>query len=148
MKTNGEFADPGDNEEWRENEHRRLILTTSRENGSEIHLDFVGAKGKQGPRVAEIIIKHSPNLLYNDVIEGSAVNAANKQLIAQKKSNSELRIVILGQNVNTLDTGRLATIRFKRLNQDKARVEISTDKPIFAPSEANEGLLVSDPVEF
>jgi hypothetical protein len=54
--------------------------------------------------------------------------------------------VFSGSNVNRLSSGVLATYRFEKVGDEPANIEILTEQPIFAPAEANQGLIVSDPL--
>ncbi len=132
-----------------ESDRPQLILDTGDGDGALVKLDFVNAIDKNGPRVAEIFARYSSNLKYESVETGKAVSEAQKQLVVQEIEQGKLRIVVLAaDNTNELDTGTLCTLKFNKTNDEKARVEILTEQPIFAPDEANEGLLVGDPVEF
>lgn len=117
----------------------------------EVLLDYVReTDSNYGPRIVELYMTYTNNMEYISSIEGDAIVKANKQLIIQNQKNKkQLRLVILASdNTNELDTGRLATLTFEKTDSEEATLRILTDKPIFAPTEANDGLLVSDPLTF
>ena len=102
---------------------------------------------REGPRVAEILLKYSDGLTYLSSVKGAALDASNKTLIAQTPENGSLRLVVYGaDNANVIDGGIIASVTFKYDNSNVNTLEILTKKPIFAPGAANDGLLVDDPV--
>ena len=101
------------------------------------------------PRIAEFWLSKSDNLDIKGATTGIATEGSQKQLIIQQPKSNLVRLVILAtDNTNPIQSGTLATLKFKKTDDKPARVEILTDKPIFAPAEANEGLVVGDPLEF
>lgn len=102
-----------------------------------------------GPRVAEIYLKYSDGLTYLSSIDGPAIDKAGKTLVVQNPEDGRLRLVIYGaDNVNTIDGGILASVIFESDTQNTNTLEILTNRPVFAPSRVNDGLLVADPVTF
>ncbi len=113
--------------------------------------DIVFAKSpdNEGPRVAEIFLKYSDGLRYQSCTAGSALNASNKTLVTQAIENDRLRLVVYGaDNANTIDAGVLATVTFEVREPDSNTLEIVAERPVFAPSAVNDGLLIADPVTF
>ncbi len=130
---------------------RILIKTTTSQIEGGIELVYVKEKSgeKKRPRIAEMFLEYSSNLEYKNADPGNSVLEAKKQLVVQEIEDGKLRVVVLApDNTNELDTGTLCTLKFNKKGDGKARVAILTEQPIFAPDEANEGLLVGDPVEF
>lgn len=122
-------------------------LEKSSENAVEFHLNFYKKDSQAGPRLMEAHVRYAENLEFVHAKAGDSLANAGKTLIAQEKDNNLIRLIAFSpNNVETLDSGRIATLRFKKVGQGDAAIEILTDKPIFAPDAANEGLLVSDPV--
>ena len=156
----GEEKNSSDSDPQRENEdiverqfYRPKIELTNDVKGDEVEIVmqyFSPANIELGPRVAEIFVKYTDNLRYLASEKGDALEKAAKQLMVQNlEEDNKLRLVILAMdNTNELDTGRLATLKFERSGSGESTVRILTDSPIFAPQEANEGLLVSDPLVF
>jgi hypothetical protein len=100
------------------------------------------------PRVMELQLKHSPELEYKGADKGKALEAASKELVVQDKGPELVRaLAFAGGNTNSIGSGTLVTFRFAAKGQGPYRLELLTDKPIFAPPQANAGLHVSDPVE-
>lgn len=131
----------------------RPILRMTAENASDdetvVSLQYIREAGRPGPRLAEIVVSYSENLEYLTSEEGKALVDAGKKLIVQNRESGKLRLVIFAsENLLELDSGELARLRFRKHDGVSSRVEILTQKPIFAPEEANDGLLVSDPIEF
>jgi hypothetical protein len=130
-------------------ERRKIWLeSSSKENLQQVIVQYNGAENGQNPRVAEVFLRHSSNVKYKGVEKGEALRLAEKQLVVQEVEEGLLRVVILSsENTNTIDTGVLLTAAFEKTNNKAGKLEILTDQPLFAPEEANEGLLVGDPIE-
>lgn len=99
------------------------------------------------PRIMELFLKHA-GFTFLRAEKGEATKAAEKELIAQEQEDGSLRTIIFSSaNLNTLSVGTLATYYFERTpGASEARLELQTDNQIFAPREANEGLVVQDPI--
>lgn len=104
-----------------------------------------GAGGTR-PRVAEIFVRADDGLAFESVEAGEAVTSADKIVRAQPKEDGIVRVVLLAKNIAPLPDGALATLRFRETRPGEHRLEVLTEKQLFAPAKANEGLLVSDPV--
>jgi len=114
-----------------------------------VAIDFVLGTHSSGPRVAEIKIAHSPNILLLEAEPGKSILNADKEMVAQQQEEGSIRIIIYGtSNLNALETGKLAKLFFEKKDRQPSTLEIVTQNPIFAPEQANQGLLVSDPVNF
>lgn len=117
--------------------------------GDDLSLIYVRAAGAPGPRVAEIIIQHSDNLRFDSAEPGEAATAAGKNVIAQRRGATTLRVTMFAySNTEELGTGLLARLQMTRADDRPAHAEILLDKPLFAPRLAQRGLKVSDPIEF
>ena len=111
-------------------------------------MDFSIPEESKGPRVMELFIETTPNLKFKEATTGEAITVAGKQMTVLQHEEGLLRTVVLSSsNINTLKTGRIVTYRFEKKDDAVAQLEILTERPIFAPAEVNEGLLVSDPLE-
>lgn len=103
--------------------------------------------GAVGPRIAEVVLSHSKGLKFVSCEKGDAVVAAQKELVVQAPEEGQVRTVIFASsNISELPDGTLMTCRFVREGGGAQTIDISTDKPIFAPAESNDGLLVGDPI--
>ncbi len=79
---------------------------------------------------------------------GEALAAANKDLTVQDKGNGLFRVLAFSSsNTTPIGPGVLATLELERETEGPMRVEILTDRPMFAPQEAQQGLIVGDPIE-
>jgi hypothetical protein len=108
------------------------------------------ARGSEvtGPRVVELLIRHSEHLAFDSAVAGDATSAAGKELIVQERDARTLRVLLFSSsNTAALDTGTLATLRMKRTSAAPAHAEILLGQPMFAPQAAEQGLRVSDPIE-
>lgn len=126
---------------------QRAELTLVPKDGGAVSLRYV--RGKQGPRVVELMLQSSDELKLTQHEAGPATLGAGKDLHVQDKGNGQIRLLILSSsNVNELESGELATLRFTKSDASrKGRLEILTGRPMFAPQEAQEGLSVGDPIE-
>lgn len=123
-------------------------LSESAKSQVNVAIDFALQHGHPGPRVVDIRIRHSKNLELVSNQKGSALIAAGKEMVVQSLSEEQVRVVAFSSgSLTPLGSGRIAELRFRREDAAKAQIEILTDKPIFAPAEVNQGLLVSDPLQ-
>lgn len=100
----------------------------------------------QGARLAEIMLGYE-EAFYTSYRKGEVLDLAEKQLVVQQVCEAKLRTVVFtSSNVNRLASGPLATYEFALTPGVPATFEILTDNQIFAPLEANEGLIVGDPI--
>lgn len=134
-----------------EADYHHLILTAENQEVSgellAIDLAYTRKALSPGPRVMEAFLRFSDNLRYSSATQGEAIVAAGKTLVVQKREKGLLRIMAFSAtSISELDSGLLATLRFEKTGTGTATLEILTDRPIFAPAETNQGLLVSDPL--
>ena len=112
----------------------------------QVHLDYMRAEGQAAPRMAELYLEYSENLTFLEAHAGAAALAANKSVIGQARGTNTVRVLIFSAgNADTFDTGRLASLRFAVSGADPVEVRLLTDRQLFAPADANAGLVVSDP---
>ena len=127
----------------------KRIVEKSSDETEVVTLSFANESGQNGPRMMELYLQLSDNLQYVSSERGQSLVGAEKELVVQTKDGKKLRIVAYSSgNVNELQSGVVARLSFRKTDENAARLEILTDSPIFAPSEANEGLLVGDPIFF
>ncbi len=105
-----------------------------------------GATGSE-PRMIELWLKTTNVVSIVDSQAGPALDAAGKQLMVQAKGDGLYRVLAFSSsNTNTIGPGVLAALNLERASDGPMRVEILTDRPIFAPQEVQEGLIVGDPI--
>lgn len=117
--------------------------------GSELgaRVSYTLEAGKTGPRVGEIVLKLSPSLRFVSAVTGQSLKDAGKELVAQPLVDGTVRLVFLSAtNTQTLGSGDLATLQLERISNEPGKVEFVLGKPLFAPQEANDGLLVGAPL--
>ncbi len=113
----------------------------------EVALKYNRGNANRGPRLMELFLQHSDSLKYVSCVSGQAILSAGKELVSQIKQNARLRTLVYStSNLSELESGTIATYVFQISGSDEAAIEILTDSPIFAPPEANRGLIVSDPL--
>ena len=112
-----------------------------------VRLDFNRRPGKQGPRVAEILLGHSDNLAFVSAEAQGAVTAAGKELVAQARDGGVVRLVNVGTaSLTELESGPLARLDLRKTGTGPATLKVLPEMPIFAPAEANQGLLLPEPL--
>ncbi len=118
-------------------------------NGDDLLLTYERATDASGPRIVEVLVRHSETLQLEEGVPGSAAVAAGKDVIVQRRDPTTLRVLVFSSsNTQELDSGVLAVLRLNRTSEAPARAEILLDKPLFAPQSAQRGLTVSDPITF
>ena len=111
-----------------------------------VHLDYQRADDQPGARMAELYLEHSDNLEFVGLTPGQASLDAQKAVVGQAKASGRVRVIIYSaSNAETLGSGRLASLQFTIVGQGPLDVALSTEGQLFAPPDANGGLLVSDP---
>lgn len=118
------------------NEKDALTLTVNYEKGA-----------TPAPRVADIRIAHSETLGLASSIAGASATMSGKELTTQEPTPGLVRLILLSRDTKELGTGELAQLKFKKGPGDHAKVDIVMDKPVFAPAEAMQGLVIGDPLE-
>lgn len=100
------------------------------------------------PRIMELFLRTSNNMQLMSGTAGEAVEKSGKEFIVQEKESGIIRTVVYAaSNTNTIEEGVIGTYVFSYTPDAKRLVaEILTDKPIFAPEAANEGLLICEPL--
>lgn len=114
-------------------------------------LNIVYQKGAdaKGPRVAEIRLALSSDLNFVSAGAGDALEEANKELIGQKLEDGTVRLVAFAaSNITEIGSGILASVLFESDGNGSSTVGILVDRPLFAPDEANQGLLVDEKITF
>jgi len=98
-------------------------------------VDFTRRAGAEGPRMAEIAVQTSADLAFASSLALDAATRAGKQVIVQQGASGRLRVVVFSSgNVDRLDTGPLACLRFRPVASGAAHASIDYDGSQFAPS--------------
>ena len=127
-----------------------LALSVAEQTPSEVvvELRHQPRAGDPLPRMMELHLSLSDNLSLVSATKGPAAEAVAKDLVVLEKDGHVLRTVLFSaQNLERLGEGVLARYRLKRGDSGPARVEILNKMPVFAPPEANKGLLLAEPLE-
>jgi hypothetical protein len=125
---------------------RQLVLQSL--GGDLVALTYQSSRGMD-PRVLEIWIQCTNVQSVRGYTAGAALDAAGKALSVQAKGNGLFRLIALSsENTIGIRSGELAQLEFERASEGLIRAEILTDRPMFAPQEAQAGLVVGDPIEF
>ena len=125
----------------------QITVLEQTEDALSVRLDFNRRPDKQGPRVAEILLRHSDNLAFVSAEVQGAVTEAGKELVAQAKDGGVVRLVVFGTtSLSELESGPLARLDLKKTGPGKATLSILPEMPIFAPAPANQGLLLPEPL--
>ncbi len=107
-----------------------------------LELRYNRREGQEGPRAAEIWLKHSAGLAFESAEALAAATDAGKTVHAQARPDGELRLVVYGTaTLDRLGSGPLARLHFRRGDAAGPHtVEILARMPIFAPAEVNQGV--------
>jgi hypothetical protein len=124
-----------------------LRLASLTDQGAAVDLLFVLPADQPAPRVAEIVIAYDTDALAWEGAEGlSAVQAADKQVVVQDQGD-KLRVVLYAaDNTTRLDSGALARLHFTRRAAEAATLSFTDHQPLFAPPEANVGVVLGPPL--
>ena len=80
-------------------------------------------------------------------IDVNGDNAAELYTWLKAEQPGKVRAIVMARsNLNTLGAGDIAELSFERIGAGEARIEILYDSQLFAPQEANEGLVQAAPL--
>ena len=89
----------------------------------------------EGPRMAEVILRHGEGLRFLEAQPGLAASRARKQVVVQERPGGQVRVVVFsGGNLEQLDTGPLASLSFSRSGEGPETLEILYERSAFAPA--------------
>ena len=121
-------------------------LVSGARNGVLVHVNYLRSDGQAAPRMAEFYLNHSANLQFVDVVAGSSALAADKTVVGQVRGGETVRVVVYSVgHTATFDSGRVASLRFAIEEAGPIDVSLQADRQLFAPVDANAGLVISDP---
>jgi len=118
------------------------------EDALSVTVHYARGADSAGARVAEIVIDRSPELDLLSFETGAAADHAGKDVVVQEANDKQLRVLLFSpSSVTELEAGVLATIRLRHPAGARGELDLNTDKPLFAPAPANEGLAIGEPVQ-
>ncbi len=125
-------------------EHTTLALQAAAVDDGRLAADLVYTRGagQVGPRVAEVALAYPADVLaYDEALPGDSLVGTGKRLVVQDR-NGTLRVVFFAaDNLAPVDSGTLARLTFRRVGPGTARLGFTGEPGVFAPEEANRGLL-------
>lgn len=126
-----------------------FLEVSSGQDDADVSVNFEKAADSQGPRVAELRLSLSPDLTFVSAQAGPALTEAGKDLIAQVEEDGVIRLVALSaSSAAEIGSGVLATVKVRRSGSGPSTAELLLDRPLFAPQEATQGLLIDAKVTF
>ena len=124
-----------------------LRVLEATEQAVTVELVYHRQADQPGARMMELHLSHSANLAWRSVQEGEAAERADRDVVVQAKDAATLRVVIYGTtSLERMDSGTLARLTFARIAPGTARLELLPQMPLFAPAEANDSLLLPEPL--
>ena len=124
-----------------------LSLSVSGTPGSQVAVDlqYEPKPDEPGPRMMELHIRLSDSLRYVRSQRLAAAAMANKELTVQPKEDGTLRLVLHAtRNTTRLESGPLARLWFEATGA--GTVTLLDQHPIFAPPEADKGIVLGPPL--
>ena len=105
-----------------------------------VDLHFTRGDSAKAPRMMELRLRlHGLRYVSSEALSG--VTTAGKELVVQDDEGVLRTVVYATGNLNRLDTGPLVRYRLVReASAGEARVEILSQRPVFAPPEADLGV--------
>ncbi|MGM0577191.1 MAG: hypothetical protein ACQEXJ_15810 [Myxococcota bacterium] len=126
-----------------------LALSLVERSGDEVvvELTYNPPEGVEGPRTAELWLHHSDGLAFEAAEAQAALEAAGKRLVVQQKDGGELRTIVFSTtDPSRVGGGPLVRYHFRAEGGGAATVELLERMPVFAPSAANRGLHLPEPL--
>jgi hypothetical protein len=113
-----------------------------------VTLDVNYEKGETAaPRVADIRIAHSEALTLKGATAGEGATSVGKELTTQEPVPNVIRLILLSKDTRELKSGVLAQIKLAKTGSGESKLDILMDKPVFAPAEAMQGLVIGEPLK-
>ena len=120
-----------------------LSFVDAEEKGLErtVTLAYQRAVGETRARAVELYLKLGGGLLYQRAEMGEVLQRGGKELIVQEPEQSLLRVIVFSRgNLDPLGDGPLFRLRLSAVAGGAETIEILSERPLFAPSEANHSL--------
>lgn len=107
-----------------------------------VDLHYARPADQPGPRVAELHLTLSEDLSLERAEALEAAEVAGKQLVVQETPGGLRLVLFAADNLTRLDSGPMARLQLRRVSGDSAAVSFTDKQPVFAPPEANAGLIL------
>lgn len=126
--------------------HPTVQLTLVERTDTSVTIDVIYAPDAQmaNPRNVELWLRPSEALVYRSSTALDATEAAGKTLVVQPKADGTLRTIVYSASLDRLGAGPVARLEFDLKGTGAATLELLPKLPIFAPAEANVGLMLPD----
>lgn len=114
-----------------------------------VDVRYTHKANQAAPRMMELYLAYDAGLTFDHAEPLAATTAAAKELVVQDKGGRLRVVVYASSNTATLGSGALARFFFRAADVNGAKggtVSLESKLPIFAPAEANDGLLLGPPV--
>lgn len=119
--------------------------------GAVVQLHYHRREHQVAPRTAEVLIEYPEELTLSGVTGLEATTRAQKDLIVQHPTPGRVRLVWMSiGHLGTIDSGPLAELTFSGAASARSAVHILSlpQRPWFAPAAANDGVMISEPLQF
>lgn len=126
-----------------------LGLVLAQEEGEQLAVDlyYQRPEDNPGPRMMELFVRPSPGLKYLSSEPLAVVTSAGKQLVTQEQEDGTIRLVVFAtSNLNRLESGPVARLVLARQGQGSQSLELVDQRPVFAPTEAEQGTTLAEPL--
>ncbi len=114
-----------------------------------VDVSYLRRDTQAAPRMMELWLHVGADLAFVDAEPLEALELAGKELVVQPRDDGVLRLVVYAaNNLATIDSGPIArlTLSTHSGQLSDAAVTIEERMPMFAPADANEGVLLGPPV--
>ncbi len=112
-----------------------------------LDVNYLHKVNHAAPRMMELYVRHADGWTFQGAEPLTATTAAGKELVVQDQGGGLLRVIVYASgNTATLASGGLARLTFTAPDKASGTVSLESRMPIFAPAEANEGLLLGPPL--
>lgn len=112
-----------------------------------IDVNYLHKVNRTAPRMMELYLRHGEGWTLQSAEPLTATTSAGKELVVQDQGGGLLRVIVYASgNTATLASGGLARITFSTSGNTSGTVSLESRMPIFAPAEANDGLLLGPPL--
>ncbi len=124
-----------------------LAMAGQTDDVSKVDVHFVQGTEVEGPRVLELRVALSGPVELLSAERGTALEHAEKEFIVQQREPGVVRLVAYAaSNTHEVDSGLLARLKLRRTGPGAIRADLLTDRPVFAPAAAQQGLWIGDPL--
>lgn len=130
-----------------ENAHSSFTFVTqsSQANSITVELHYHLRSTQQAPRSMELFLEYPEHLQLTHYQVLSELKRADKNLMIQSKEPGVSRVIAYGINTNELQSGPLLQMTLQGARQSNDLIHIREQFPLFAPVQANEGIVFTSP---